>query len=86
MPLTVSDLMRVPSAVAKPCRRPAMIDGRMQDAATWQQAKVIVDLARLVAARDPALATAYGFRVRGLWPGCRTPGKTASCFGEWYCT
>ena len=33
-----------------------MIDGKMQDDATWKQAKVIVDLARLVAAKDPALA------------------------------
>ena len=38
----------------------AMIDGKMQDDATWKQAKVIVDLARLVARRDPALAEAYG--------------------------
>ena len=37
-----------------------MIDGRMQDDATWKQAKVIVDLARLVARRDPDLAEAYG--------------------------
>ncbi len=37
-----------------------MIDGKMQDDATWKQAKVIVDLARLVAARDPALASDYG--------------------------
>ena len=38
----------------------AMIDGKMQDDATWKQAKVIVDLARLVAKRDPELARAYG--------------------------
>ncbi|KPL55276.1 HpcH/HpaI aldolase/citrate lyase family protein [Prosthecomicrobium hirschii] len=37
-----------------------MIDGKMQDDATWKQAKVIVDLARLVASKDPALAAAYG--------------------------
>ena len=37
-----------------------MIDGKMQDDATWKQAKVIVDLARLVASKDPALAQAYG--------------------------
>ena len=37
----------------------AMIDGKMQDDATWKQAKVIVDLARKVAARDPDLAQAY---------------------------
>ncbi len=38
----------------------AMIDGKMQDDATWKQAKVIVDLARQVAARDPEFAKAYG--------------------------
>ncbi len=38
----------------------AMIDGKMQDDATWKQAKVIVDLARQVAARDPAMADLYG--------------------------
>lgn len=37
-----------------------MIDGKMQDDATWKQAKVIVDLARLVAVKDPDLAAAYG--------------------------
>ncbi len=37
-----------------------MIDGRMQDDATWKQAKVLVDLAEMVAARDPELARAYG--------------------------
>lgn len=37
-----------------------MIDGKMQDDATWKQAKVIVDLARQVAARDPSLAADYG--------------------------
>jgi malyl-CoA/(S)-citramalyl-CoA lyase len=39
----------------------AMIDGKMQDDATWKQAKVIVDLAKLVAEKDPDLAEAYGF-------------------------
>jgi malyl-CoA/(S)-citramalyl-CoA lyase len=38
----------------------ATIDGKMQDDATWKQAKVMVDLARLVARKDPALAAAYG--------------------------
>ncbi len=38
-----------------------MIDGKMQDDATWKQAKVIVDLARQVAARDPDYARLYGF-------------------------
>ncbi|MEA2860293.1 MAG: malyl-CoA/(S)-citramalyl-CoA lyase, partial [Methylobacteriaceae bacterium] len=39
----------------------AMIDGKMQDDATWKQAKVIVDLARQVAAKDKAYAETYGF-------------------------
>jgi malyl-CoA/(S)-citramalyl-CoA lyase len=39
----------------------AMIDGKMQDDATWKQAKVIYDLARLVAQKDPDLASEYGF-------------------------
>ncbi|MBL8528704.1 MAG: CoA ester lyase [Burkholderiales bacterium] len=38
-----------------------LIDGKMQDDATWKQAKVIVDLARLVSERDPELRRAYGF-------------------------
>lgn len=37
-----------------------MIDGKMQDDATWKQAKVIVDLARAVAEKDPAIASIYG--------------------------
>ncbi|MBV8848914.1 MAG: CoA ester lyase [Methylobacteriaceae bacterium] len=39
----------------------AMIDGKMQDDATWKQAKVIVDLARQVAAKDKEYAQSYGF-------------------------
>ena len=38
-----------------------MIDGKMQDDATWKQAKVLVDLARLVAGKDPDRAARYGF-------------------------
>ena len=38
-----------------------MIDGKMQDDATWKQAKVIVDLARQVAAKDPDYARIYQF-------------------------
>src|SRR3954471_5620715 len=36
-----------------------MIDGKMQDDATWKQAKVVVDLARLVSAKDPEVAARY---------------------------
>ena len=38
-----------------------MIDGKMQDDATWKQAKVLLDLARLVAAKDPDMGARYGF-------------------------
>jgi len=37
-----------------------MIDGKMQDDATWKQAKVLVDLAKRVAQKDPEMATRYG--------------------------
>jgi malyl-CoA/(S)-citramalyl-CoA lyase len=36
-----------------------MIDGKMQDDATWKQAKVLVDLAKLVAQKDPQMARHY---------------------------
>lgn len=36
-----------------------MLDGKMQDDATWKQAKVIVDLAKIVASKDPEMAKAY---------------------------
>ena len=38
-----------------------MIDGKMQDDATWKQCKVMVDLAEMLAEKDPELAEAYGF-------------------------
>jgi malyl-CoA/(S)-citramalyl-CoA lyase len=37
-----------------------MIDGRMQDDATWKQCKVVVDLAKQVAAKDADFAAIYG--------------------------
>jgi malyl-CoA/(S)-citramalyl-CoA lyase len=36
-----------------------MIDGKMQDDATWKQAKVLVDLAGLVAEKDPEMGQRY---------------------------
>src|SRR5436189_1171050 len=36
-----------------------MIDGKMQDDATWKQCKVMVSLAELLARKDPELAEAY---------------------------
>jgi malyl-CoA/(S)-citramalyl-CoA lyase len=38
-----------------------MIDGKMQDDATWKQCKVMVELAEMLARKDPELAEAYGF-------------------------
>jgi malyl-CoA/(S)-citramalyl-CoA lyase len=37
-----------------------MIDGKMQDDATWKQAKVLVDLAGFVAEKDPEMGQRYG--------------------------
>ena len=38
-----------------------MIDGKMQDDATWKQCKVMVGLAELLSEKDPELRAAYGF-------------------------
>jgi malyl-CoA/(S)-citramalyl-CoA lyase len=38
-----------------------MIDGKMQDDATWKQCRVMVDLAEMLARKDPELAAAYEF-------------------------
>jgi malyl-CoA/(S)-citramalyl-CoA lyase len=38
-----------------------MIDGKMQDDATWKQCKVMVDLAEMLAEKDEELRAAYGF-------------------------
>lgn len=38
-----------------------MIDGKMQDDATYKQCVVMVELAKMLAGRDPELAAAYGF-------------------------
>jgi malyl-CoA/(S)-citramalyl-CoA lyase len=38
-----------------------MIDGKMQDDATWKQCRVMVDLAEMLARKEPELAEAYGF-------------------------
>jgi malyl-CoA/(S)-citramalyl-CoA lyase len=37
-----------------------MIDGKMQDDATWKQCKVMVNLAEMLAKKDPELAEKYG--------------------------
>src|SRR5437868_7453101 len=38
-----------------------MIDGKMQDDATWKQCKVMVSLAEMLAEKDPELKAAYEF-------------------------
>jgi malyl-CoA/(S)-citramalyl-CoA lyase len=38
-----------------------MIDGKMQDDATWKQCKVMVSLAEMLAEKDPQLKAAYEF-------------------------
>jgi malyl-CoA/(S)-citramalyl-CoA lyase len=48
-----------------------MIDGKMQDDATWKQCKVMVELAEMLARKDPELAEAYGFSDNGGGPGVR---------------
>jgi malyl-CoA/(S)-citramalyl-CoA lyase len=39
-----------------------VLDGRMQDDATWKQCKVMVGLAEMLAEKDPELKSAYGFQ------------------------
>jgi malyl-CoA/(S)-citramalyl-CoA lyase len=43
-----------------------MIDGKMQDDATWKQCQVMVGLAEMLARKDPELAEAYGFTPAGV--------------------
>jgi malyl-CoA/(S)-citramalyl-CoA lyase len=45
-----------------------MIDGKMQDDATWKQCKVMVSLAEMLAKKDPDLAEAYGFDGKAAEP------------------
>jgi malyl-CoA/(S)-citramalyl-CoA lyase len=40
-----------------------MIEGKMQDDATWKQCRVMVDLATMLARKDPELAAAYRLRT-----------------------
>jgi malyl-CoA/(S)-citramalyl-CoA lyase len=42
-----------------------MIDGKMQDDATWKQCRVMVDLAEMLARKDAELAEAYGMSPAG---------------------
>jgi malyl-CoA/(S)-citramalyl-CoA lyase len=42
-----------------------MLDGKMQDDATWKQCKVMVGLAEMLAGKDAELAEAYGMAEGG---------------------
>jgi malyl-CoA/(S)-citramalyl-CoA lyase len=55
-----------------------MIDGKMQDDATWKQCKVMVSLAEMLARKDPELADAYGFDSNGTAPAPAEAEKAAS--------
>ena len=46
-----------------------MIDGKMQDDATFKQCKVMVNTAKLIARCDPEYAALYGFTDEDLKPG-----------------
>jgi malyl-CoA/(S)-citramalyl-CoA lyase len=51
---------RVVEQMGEDGRGAVMIDGKMQDDATFKQCKVVLELATQLAARDPELAAAYG--------------------------
>jgi malyl-CoA/(S)-citramalyl-CoA lyase len=51
---------RVVEEMGEDGRGAVMIDGKMQDDATFKQCKVVLQLATQLAARDPELAEAYG--------------------------
>ena len=53
--MSPKSLLRVPLSPVKD-----FVEGKFQDDATWKQAKVIVDLAKLVASKDPERAALYG--------------------------
>jgi malyl-CoA/(S)-citramalyl-CoA lyase len=52
-----------------------MIDGKMQDDATWKQCKVMVSLAEMLAHKDPELAELYGLNGK---PQAAEPEVTSS--------
>jgi hypothetical protein len=58
-----------------------MLDGKMQDDATWKQCSVMVSLAEMLAAKDPELAEAYGIDVaesREVPRGVTIEGRSAT--------
>jgi malyl-CoA/(S)-citramalyl-CoA lyase len=59
-PADVAQAMRVIEAMGDGTGA-IMLDGKMEDDASVKQCKVVVELARQLAARDPELAATYGF-------------------------
>jgi len=58
-PAEVAWAKRVVEEMGEDGRGAVMIDGKMQDDATFKQCKVVLELAGQLAQRDPALAAAY---------------------------
>jgi len=56
---------RVVEEMGEDGRGAVMIDGKMQDDATFKQCKVVLELATQLARRDPELAEAYGLGEAG---------------------
>ena len=54
-----------------------MIDGKMQDDATWKQCKVMVELAEMLARKDPELAEAYELEPARAYSS-RPRGRTSA--------
>ena len=59
-PAEVAWAKRVVEEMGADGRGAVMLDGKMQDDATFKQCKVVLELATQLAAREPALALAYG--------------------------
>ena len=59
-PSEVAWAKRVVEEMGEDGRGAVMIDGKMQDDATFKQCKVVLELAQQLAARDPELAASYG--------------------------
>ncbi|MDQ3611015.1 MAG: CoA ester lyase [Actinomycetota bacterium] len=59
-PEEVAWAQRVVAEMGEDGRGAVMIDGKMQDDATYKQCTVVLQLAAQLAARDPELAAAYG--------------------------
>jgi malyl-CoA/(S)-citramalyl-CoA lyase len=58
-----------------------MIDGKMQDDATWKQCKVMVSLAEMLAHKDPGLAEEYGLEGKSPEEAGAELGETVPAAG-----